>query len=112
MLEDKTILKVSNRDNGSVGYTIPDLGNLHRTFQPGETKEVTMGDAVEYFEDLGLEYNVDYMDASKQPPKKEQKTYKVSEADIEDVSVLGTKPVAQDDDNLFDLIDSMYQEQE
>ena len=75
-------------------------------------KEVTMGDAVEYFEDLGLEYNVDYMDASKQPPKKEQKTYKVSEADIEDVSVLGTKPVAQDDDNLFDLIDSMYQEQE
>ena len=44
MLEDKTILKVSNRDNGSVGYTIPDLGNLHRTFQPGETKEVTMGE--------------------------------------------------------------------
>ena len=44
MLEDKTVLTVSNRDNGSVGYTIPDLGNLHRTFQPGETKEVTMGE--------------------------------------------------------------------
>lgn len=44
MLEDKTVITVSNRDNGSVGYTIPDLGNLHRTFQPGETKEVTMGE--------------------------------------------------------------------
>ena len=32
MLEDKTVITVSNRDNGSVGYTIPDLGNLHRTF--------------------------------------------------------------------------------
>ena len=27
-------------------------------------KEVTMGDALEYFEDLGLEYNVDYKDNS------------------------------------------------
>lgn len=44
MLEDKTVITVSNRDNGSVGYTIPDLGNLHRTFQPGEAKEVTMGE--------------------------------------------------------------------
>ena len=29
-----------------------------------EVKEITMGDAVEYFQDLGLEYNVDYVDAS------------------------------------------------
>ena len=28
-------------------------------------KEVTMGDALEYFQDLGLEYNVDYVDATK-----------------------------------------------
>ena len=32
-------------------------------------KEVTMGDALEYFEDLGLEYNVDYVDASKEKGK-------------------------------------------
>jgi len=31
-------IKVTNRDNGVVGYTIPDLNNLHRNFQPGETK--------------------------------------------------------------------------
>lgn len=42
MLDKDTLIKVKNRDNGSVGYTIPDLGNLHRSFQVGETKEVTM----------------------------------------------------------------------
>ena len=42
MLEKNTILKVRNRDNGGVGYTIPDLGNLHRTFQSGEEKEIPM----------------------------------------------------------------------
>lgn len=43
MLIDKNeLIKVTNRDNGTVGYTIPDLGNLHRNFQPRETKEITM----------------------------------------------------------------------
>lgn len=41
MIDKNTIVKVTNRDNGSVGYTIPDLGNLHRKFQAGETKEIT-----------------------------------------------------------------------
>ena len=42
MLEKNSIIKVMNRDNGTVGYTIPDLNNLHRNFQPKEEKEVTM----------------------------------------------------------------------
>lgn len=42
MIENTTLIKVLNRDNGTVGYTIPDLGNLHRTFEPGEVKEITM----------------------------------------------------------------------
>lgn len=42
MLENNSLIKVTNRDNGSVGYTIPDLNNLTRTFQKGETKEITM----------------------------------------------------------------------
>ena len=29
-----------------------------------EVKEITVGDAMEYYHDLGLEYNVDYVDAS------------------------------------------------
>lgn len=42
MLENNTMIKVTNRDNGSVGYTIPDMNNLHRKFQSGESKEVSM----------------------------------------------------------------------
>lgn len=42
MLDKNTMVKVTNRDNGSVGYSIPDLGNLHRSFASGETKEIPM----------------------------------------------------------------------
>lgn len=42
MLDKTTIVKVTNRDNGNVGYVIPDLGNLRRSFQPNETKELTV----------------------------------------------------------------------
>lgn len=42
MLDKNTLIKVVNRDNGTVGYTIPDLGNLHRNFQPKEEKEISM----------------------------------------------------------------------
>lgn len=42
MLEKNTLIKVTNRDNGRVGYMIPDLGNLVREFESGETKEITM----------------------------------------------------------------------
>lgn len=125
-----------------------------------EVKELTMGDALEYFQDLGLEYNVDYVDASKknsQPRrfnrteeekdskpsigevlKREVKPKAVAEeteqhADedtfklntkamdeenenkkttpiIKDESNASSKDMQDDDDNLFDLIDSMYQE--
>ncbi len=94
-----------------------------------EVKEITMGDAMEYFQDLGLEYNVDYVDASKEKnsPKKlkEEEDENPVVQDIEDVvesnnvedtPVLDVQDekadVDTDDDNLFDLIDSMYQENE
>lgn len=35
-----TLIKVVNKYNGTVGYTVPDLG-VHRNFYPNETKEVT-----------------------------------------------------------------------
>ena len=40
-MEKTTLIKVMNRDNGSVGYSIPELNGLRRIFQIGETKEVT-----------------------------------------------------------------------
>lgn len=115
-----------------------------------EVKEITVGDAVEYFQDLGLEYNVDYVDASKEKPapkktedeesieedikeeiekeepatepKKEKKVEKEEvveehlEEEVEDKKDYEVKeeskatPTLDDDDNLFDLIDSMYKE--
>jgi len=137
-----------------------------------EVKELTMGDALEYFQDLGLEYNVDYVDvsnkkASQQPQAKhaeksdeniiensdikteenvveklEEKQEVIEkpiihthvdaalEDDIQDViednyekpkltssievkdESTSTSEALDDDDNLFDLIDSMYQEKE
>lgn len=41
MLEKTTLIKVTNRDNGSVSYAIPDSNNLRRYFHAGESKEVT-----------------------------------------------------------------------
>ena len=99
-----------------------------------EVKELTMGDAMEYFQDLGLEYNVDYVDVSKEKavPKK-AKEEEVVEEKVEEDNVLAedieeatskipveeTKEalkkadnVEEDNDNLFDLIDSMYQEKD
>jgi len=44
MIEGSTIVKVRNRDNGTVGYTIPDLNNLHRDFQPNEVKNLELNE--------------------------------------------------------------------
>ncbi len=87
-----------------------------------EVKEVTMGDAIEYYQDLGLEYNVDYVDAGKKSttPRREKEVYAtdlipdrlpiVEPDDSENKK--NDKNDDLDDDNLFDLIDSMYQDQE
>ena len=66
-------------------------------------KTVTVGDAEEYFNDLGLEYNVDYKvekEEKNEPVIVEKETNKI---DFDDGS---------DDKNLFDLIDSMYEDKE
>ena len=41
MVDDKTIVKVTNRSMWRVGYQIPDMGNLIRSFMPGETKQIS-----------------------------------------------------------------------
>lgn len=42
MISKDTLIKVKNRTGGSVGYTIPDLNNLHRNFSFEEEKEIPM----------------------------------------------------------------------
>ena len=92
-----------------------------------KVNKVTMGDAEEYFQDLGLEYNNDYIDI-----KKEKENGKLDDSEIEvinedlpaflqekteeKVEIKDNKiekkdidtETELDDDNLFDLIDSMY----
>lgn len=41
MVEKNRQILVRNRENAVVGYTVPDLGNLHRNFMPREQKTVT-----------------------------------------------------------------------
>ena len=40
-MKRNAIIKVLNRDNGAVVYSIPQMNGLTRVFQSGETKEVT-----------------------------------------------------------------------
>ena len=41
MVDGNTLIKVQNRDFGTVSYIIPDLNNLYREFQPNEIKNIT-----------------------------------------------------------------------
>lgn len=82
-------------------------------------KVVTMGDAEEYFADLGLEYNVDYKvekekrDDEEKPVTRRTERKKtvpaVEEVEKEEKKV---EDSSNNDSNLFDLIDSMYEDKE
>ena len=64
--------------------------------------KVTLADAEEYYNDLGLAYNVDYRDASRNNESRSSKYIsRDKKKDKRDV-----------DDNLFDLIDSMYNKED
>ena len=64
--------------------------------KPG-VSSVTIADADEYYNDLGLAYNEDYKDMSRVNSNKKKEE---------------TKKKDKDDDNLFDLIDSMYKKED
>lgn len=111
------------------------LVDLSNEREKPEVKEITVGDAMEYFNDLGLEYNVDYVDVSNKKKKasdltddikmnmepttsaNEEASPKVNVDNAEEkkktpvVEVVNeSNNTIEDDDNLFDLIDSMYKE--
>ncbi len=68
-------------------------------------KVVTVGDAEEYYSDLGLEYNVDY---KVEKDGKSKTNYGIDDTSVKRVSKIDK----EDESNLFDLIDSMYEEKE
>lgn len=67
--------------------------------------KITIADAEEYFEDLGLEYNVDYKDARYEKASG-RRSVRNKENHVEDSVDDNT---ANLEDNLFDLIDSIYE---
>ncbi len=69
--------------------------------------KVTIADAEEYFEDLGLEYNVDYKD-SRYEKASGRRSDKKRVADTNN----DEGDSANLEDNLFELIDSMYEDNE
>lgn len=94
------------------------LVDLSSNINKPEVKDITMGDAEEYFQDLGLEYNVDYKDMNKEKAtgrrtKIEDSVEIEEEKSVsEDKVVSAQKDTNNNDDNLFDLIDSMYEDED
>lgn len=68
-------------------------------------KTVTVGDAEEYFNDLGLEYNVDYKVEKEEPKRRVDRSHNIESDESNKIDSLD-----EDDKNLFDLIDSMYED--
>ena len=66
-----------------------------------QVNKVTLADADEYYNDLGLAYNVDYSDASRNSDSQKSRYSKEKKRSNKSV-----------DDNLFDLIDSMYNKED
>lgn len=75
-------------------------------------KVVTVGDAEEYFNDLGLEYNVDYKVEKKESNKKDDDEVKTEKKTRVEKNNNIDKNEDEDDKNLFDLIDAMYKDEE
>jgi len=67
-----------------------------------QVNRVTLADADEYYNDLGLAYNVDYSDASRNNNNTRTSKYNNK----------NNKREKEVDDNLFDLIDSMYSKED
>lgn len=132
---EETNIEIEEESN----FMDQDLLDLTNENDTPEIKKVTMGDAEEYFNDLGLEYNVDYKDGAteKASGRRSDKKVEVEETPEEDLSqepviieeekfvpVVDAEEYEEqqkseieetseinddiDDDNLFDLIDSMY----
>ena len=80
-----------------------------------EVEKVTIGDADEYYNELGLEYNVDYKDNSTKTTKRRSSPEPVEE-NVEVIDSESKEDKHEDteelESNLFDLVDSMYEDKE
>ncbi len=92
---------------------------------------VTIGDAEEYYDDLGLEYNIDYKDEKKEKVTRSTKNKELADEIEEEIKIDDVKQVEEikepevdeiqipkddlddmEEKNLYDLIDMMYESKE
>lgn len=101
--------QVKEKDEDSLLYEMQDKEEA-----PGIAK-ITLGDAEEYFEDLGLEYNVDYTDIQKEQEKTRESKNKELQKEIDSsqekqIIDNNKKEEEAEEKSLYDLIDMMYDE--
>ena len=98
----------SNSDNNSNNSNNNILYDMMSDNSKPVVDQVTLADAEEYFNDLGLEYNIDYKD-----DRYEKSTGRRQNYNYQDKNKNSEKTTDDDanlEDNLFDLIDSMYED--
>ena len=102
-----TKIEDSNSDNNSNSNSNILYDMMSDNSKP-VVDQVTLADAEEYFNDLGLEYNIDYKD-----DRYEKSTGRRQNYNYQDKNKNSEKTTDDDanlEDNLFDLIDSMYED--
>lgn len=118
--ENIPIVETPKEEDKSLLYEMENVDD-----KPGIDK-ISIGDAVEYFEDLGLEYDVDYKDLAKEKMTRTKKNKELTEEvdeeikedeKIEDEITKSNVPEEEkkevaDEKNLYDLIDLMYDSKE
>ena len=101
MKEEETSVKPDKNISKSETLSKEELSKLKSDEEEKPVMDrVTLGEADEYYNDLGLAYNTDYKDLSK---------------DVNDGKVNSNKKKKEEEkleDNLFDLIESMYDREE
>lgn len=95
---------VKNRSNSVVFYTVPDL-NVRRTFNPGESKEITENEVKQLsYQTGGMALIEDFLQISRADLEKiglgeQEKEYFFSEAEIKDLILNGSR------DEFLDALD-------
>ena len=104
-----TKIEDSNSDNNSNSNSNSNiLYDMMSDNSKPVVDQVTLADAEEYFNDLGLEYNIDYKD-----DRYEKSTGRRQNYNYQDKNKNSEKTTDDDanlEENLFDLIDSMYED--
>lgn len=98
-------IQVRNRSNGSIGYTIPDLGNYHRSFQAQERKELPFEEVQKLAFIPGGEYLLQHylviedLDARNEILGAVELEYDYTEEDVKNLLLYGSQ------DALLDCLD-------